>query len=132
MNKNINYFQKNLINWYDKEGRKFSWRKKSASSYKKILAEVLLQRTRAETVASFLPAFIKKYPSWEKLSSASIDELGEFLKPIGLWKRRSSSLSKLALEMKKRNGRFPSNRDGIESLPNVGQYIANAMLVFWK
>jgi A/G-specific adenine glycosylase len=49
---------------------------------------------------------------------------------LGLWKRRSSSLLYLAREVAKRNGRFPKTREEIESLPNVGQYIANAVLLF--
>ena len=31
--------------------------------------------------------------------------------------------------MAKKNGRFPRDREGIEALPGVGQYIANAILL---
>ena len=34
------------------------------------------------------------------------------------------------MEMAKRNGRLPSSRAEIESLPNVGQYVANAIELF--
>jgi A/G-specific adenine glycosylase len=33
--------------------------------------------------------------------------------------------------MAKRNGRFPKDREQIESLPGIGQYIASAVLLFY-
>ena len=50
--------------------------------------------------------------------------------PIGLWRQRAQSLNRLARAIAKRNGRFPTKRSDIESLPNVGQYIANAVELF--
>jgi len=32
--------------------------------------------------------------------------------------------------MTDRNGRFPKDRDAIEALPGIGQYIANAVMLF--
>jgi len=123
-------FRKKMLRWYSVHGRFFPWRKKSVSKFQVIIAEILLQRTRAETVANFFRNFVKKYPSWVKLSQASQKDLEKFLKPIGLWRRRASSLRSLTGEMVKRRGRFPKTRQEIESLPGIGQYIANAILLF--
>lgn len=57
-------------------------------------------------------------------------DLQQYLQPLGLWRRRAASLEKLANEMAKRRGKFPERREEIEQLPNVGQYIANAILLF--
>ena len=65
----IDKFQSTLISWYEVFGRDFYWRKRNISLYKKIISEVLLQRTRAETVALFFPVFIKRFPSWESLDA---------------------------------------------------------------
>ena len=119
-----------LLGWFEENGRKFPWRKASASNYQYIVAEVLLQRTRAETVADFFPKFIKEFPSWKKLGSVSVTSLQRHLQPIGLWRRRATSIHALAQAMAKRNGRFPKNREAIEELPGIGQYIANAVLLF--
>ena len=127
--KAISTFQAKLFSWYRSNGRHYPWRKSSASTYVRIVCEVLLQRTRANTVAEFAPSFFKKYPSWRKLASATEDQLQEDLKPIGLWQRRASSLSRLAISMSERHGHFPKTRPEIESLPSVGQYIANAVLL---
>jgi A/G-specific adenine glycosylase len=123
-------FRRALLGWYAKNGRNFPWRRKSASKYEIIVAEVLLQRTRAETVAGFYRDFIKEFPSWKKLAGANEKDLAIFLRPIGLWRRRSASLSALAQVISRRNGRFPRNREEVEALPGVGQYIANAVLLF--
>ena len=100
------------------------------SNYQKVISEVLLQRTKAETVAKFYSQFIEKYPFWKSLASAKPNELEKHLKPIGLQKQRSERLLNLAKEMVKRNGRFPKDRKRLESIPFVGQYIANAILLF--
>ena len=128
--KDVDEFRVNLLSWFQSNGRIFPWRNKSVSNYHYILAEVMLQRTKAETIAKFWPGFIKKYPSWRALSKASEVDLQNTFKPIGLWQRRAASLFLLAQEMNRRRGLFPKKRDEIEALPGVGQYIANAILLF--
>ncbi len=123
-------FRRNLLAWYGRSGRHFPWRNPSATNYVKIISEVLLQRTRAETVATFLPGFLRQYPSWHLLSLAPKQELELQLKPLGLHTRRAAAVSALAAELRGRNGRFPSEREAIEALPGVGQYIANAVELF--
>lgn len=126
----LSWFRKNISRWFDKKERNFPWRKKSASKYQLIIAEVLLQRTQAETVSRFYPRFIKKFPSWKALTKAREKDLQVILKPIGLWRQRANAIKKLSSEMAKRNGRFPKTREEIEKIPAVGQYIANAVLMF--
>ncbi len=128
-NKLLLLFRKKLLTWYATNGRSFSWRQSSVSKYKLVISELLLQRTRAETVESFFSSFIRLFPSWKKLSDANESEISKIIKPIGLWKRRASTLKQLATIMAKKNGRFPKSRADIEALPGVGQYIANAILL---
>jgi len=126
----ISDFQEQILKWYEANARKFPWRNKSANNYIRIISEVLLQRTKAETVAKYFPIFIKKYSSWRKLGQATIEELENVLKPLGLQKQRASRLFKLAQEMKSRNGRFPSSRNQVEEMSMMGQYITNAYELF--
>lgn len=124
----IQEFQEKLLAWYKANGRNFPWRKKSISNYQKVICEVLLQRTKAETISKFFPAFIKKYPSWKSITESSVAELEETLKPIGLYRQRAGRLHKLALEMKKRGGRIPNDYEELQTIPMMGQYIANAAM----
>jgi A/G-specific adenine glycosylase len=126
----VRAFQRSILPWFSREGRMFPWRDKSASHYFVAISEILLQRTRAETVAAFLPLFAKRFPGWNQLARANDEELQAFLAPIGLWRRRADSLRALAQEMRSRRGRFPVTRNEIEELPGVGQYIASALLLF--
>jgi A/G-specific adenine glycosylase len=122
--------QRALLSWFKANGRQFPWRKPRVTLFQAIIAEVLLQRTQAETVAKFFPAFLARFPNWCSLANVSPDNIGEIIKPIGLWRRRSASLSSLALVMAARRGKFPRSRQDIEQLPGVGQYIANSILLF--
>lgn len=123
----IKFLQERLLTWYQKSGRRFYWRKKGLSQYKYIIAEVLLQRTKAETIAKFYPVFILEFPTWHSLTKAELKAIEIFLKPIGLYTQRALRLQNLAKEMVKRNGRLPRDRKDLESIPFMGQYIANAV-----
>ena len=126
----IEFFQKQLLEWYKLNGRKFPWRNKSATNYERIISEVLLQRTKAETVAKYFPKFIKRYPSWKQLGNASEKDLIEILKPFGLSTQRGKRPYKLAQELKKRKGVFPQDRSVVEEIPMMGQSISNAYELF--
>lgn len=119
-----------MLVWFGTFKRKFVWRNKSASNYVRIISEVLLQRTKAETVSKYLPKFLSAYPSWSKLGEASEQDLIEILKPLGLSNQRGKRLYKLAQELKKRKGVFPKERSVVEEMPMMGQYITNAYELF--
>lgn len=123
-------FRNKLLAWFQCNGRAFPWREPSATQYLLLVVEVLLQRTRAETIRDFLPSFLRRFPGWASIAACDVDELGEALKPIGLWRRRVAPLQGLASEMVARNGLWPRDRDELESIPAVGQYVANAALLF--
>jgi A/G-specific adenine glycosylase len=125
----ISNFQKQLVTWHLKNGRNFPWRKQRVSNYQKVIAEVLLQRTKAETVAKFYPQFIKRFPSWKALANTELEDIENSLKAIGLQQQRAARLLSLAKEMTKRNGRFPKPRHELEAIPFVGQYIASSIML---
>ena len=128
--KSIHYFQERILDWFEQNRRTFPWRKPGISSYKKVIAEVLLQRTKAETIAKFYTIFLKKYPSWDSIHKTRLSTLEKTLIPIGLNRQRSVLLKKLAKEMTKLNGRLPKTKEEIERLPFAGQYITNAILQY--
>jgi A/G-specific adenine glycosylase len=125
--KKMKEFQVSLIGWYELHGRKFPWRKKNLTHYQVIIAEVLLQRTRAKTVSTFYSSFITEFPNWTAIARADLIIIEDYLKPIGLYKQRAKRLHKLALEMERRNGKLPKDRQELEKMPFFGQYIANAI-----
>ena len=122
--------QRGLLGWYSTNDRGYPWRRSSATKYQRVIAEVLLQRTKADVVARMFNAFIARYPSWRRLAEASQVELEDTLRPLGLWKRRAVSMGALAEAMRVRRGRYPKERHLLEDLPAVGQYVCNAILMF--
>jgi len=126
-NKKIEFFQEKILEWYKINGRKFPWRNKGLTHYQLVIAETLLQRTKAETVSKFYKQFIKDFPNWIALANADTLVIEEYLKPIGLYRQRSKRLKGLALEIVKRKGKLPKDRAELESIPFIGQYTANAV-----
>ncbi len=126
----VRWCRRQLLNWYSRHRRLLPWRRRSAGLYQKIVVEILLQRTQAGTVERFFSSFFQRFRSWNDVSAASIEDLGEVLRPIGLWRRRAGALKALASEMVRRRGVFPIDRRQIEALPGVGQYVASAVLLF--
>lgn len=123
-------FRKLLLKDWKKSGRNFPWRKKRATRYHRIVSEILLQRTQAGVVARFWPQFIRQFPSWKAIARTPLGEVHQTLAPIGLAKQRAPRLLALAEALGRTNGRFPFERSKIEALPAVGQYVANAVVMF--
>src|ERR1700733_8186315 len=126
----ISFFRYQLRKWALANMRDFPWRSRRASLYERILSEILLQRTRAETVAAFWPLFITRFPSWNVIAGSTRQEIQEVLKPLGLSAQRAPRLHSLATILAKSNGCFPRDRILLEEMPGVGQYIANAIMTF--
>ena len=119
---------KELLQWYERKGRDFPWRR-AESCYERIVAEILLQRTQAATVSNFYGSFLQRYPSWESLAGATEQDLGNLLKPIGLWRRRARTLIRLSRALIELGCQFPSTRIELERLPGISQYIASSVLL---
>ena len=123
----INEFQSKLLAWFTVHGRVLPWREPGLSDYELFIAEVLLQRTKAENVANYYPRFLATFPSWESLANIDSELLEEYLRPLGLAAQRTPRIKALAAEMVARHGKIPRDRADLETIPLVGQYIANAI-----
>lgn len=121
---------KDLKDWAKANGRDFPWRSSNAGTYQQVVVEVLLQRTTATAVAGCFEAFVAKYPDWSQLAAAKVEDLEEFLKPLGLWRRRAQSLLGIARYAAQNHGHFPSDPNEHRHVPAVGQYVSNAILQF--
>lgn len=120
---------KRLERWFDRHGRRFPWRLES-DRYKLFIVELLLQRTRAETIEKIYREFFDMYPSLGQLASADVQELRGFFSRIGL-KYRAERLKETARSILARyGGEVPCDADSLLKLKGVGVYIASALLNF--
>jgi A/G-specific adenine glycosylase len=110
-----------LETWFDRAGRTFIWRG-WRDQYRSAVTEILLQRTRADSVAKFLGRFLERYPSWASLQAADFADLSTDLSSLGLQRRRAGGLKALA-EFVLQGGEFG------EAAPGVGQYVSRAVSV---
>jgi len=123
-------FAQQLLKWFSKNRRGFPWRETS-DPYKVLMAEIFLRKTDAGKVSSIYEHFIRKYPGFEALINADGRYLENFLRPLGLYRRRTKELKNLAqIVMTKHRGEIPRSREELLGLPGVGDYIANAILCF--
>lgn len=124
----IEQFRRDLLDWSEGNLREFPWREGDLTPYEVMIAEILLQRTRAENVVSVYDEFLDRFPDLGALADAEQPEVAELLRPLGLHNRRSSSLMEIADEL---NGEdFPRTEEELLELPHVGRYVANAVLCF--
>lgn len=119
-----------LIQWSSANGRDFPWRRPEATTYEQIVVEVMLQRTTATAVARFYDRFFQRFPDWGTLAEASVEELEEFLRPLGLWRRRAKSLLGISAYARDNRGHFPRSVEEHSDIPAVGQYVSNAIRLF--
>ncbi|MBW0147864.1 hypothetical protein [Marinobacter arenosus] len=126
----IAWFSSQLRIWFARSGRDFPWRHPDISIYEVVILELLLQRTRAETVSKHYSFFFDSFPDWRALAEASTSVLESQLKPFGLYRRRAEVFQSLGKEVNKLEGKLPHSRDELKALPGLGDYIVNAILMY--
>lgn len=126
------FLEKYLINNEPQSGQYF-WRK-TDDPYKIMVAEIMLQRTRADQVKEVYVNFIKKYPDITSLHNANKKDMAKILCSLGLIKRVEYLKQISNILIKKHDGKIPNNKKSILNLPMVGEYTANAIMVhaFYK
>jgi A/G-specific adenine glycosylase len=122
----IRHIRRTLIRWGRANYQDFPWRRADAG-WHGLIAEVLLQRTRAAAVVPVYEAFVKRYPTPVLLAVAPIEELEQLLFPLGLrW--RVPRLRELGRALAAAGGSVPRCREKLMRLPLVGEYAAAAWL----
>lgn len=124
-------FQKRVIFWYRQKGRVFYWRTHALNAWQWLVLELLLKKTRAETVERAFPSLVAKYSEPKVVVQASDLELESDLRNLGLYRQRRMALKLIAEKiLSEHSGRTPSDQASLASLPHVGLYITNAVLCF--
>ena len=116
-----------LLKWFVEHGRSFSWRK-STTPFVVLTTEILLKKTTAGAVERFLPGFLARYSDPFSIDESSVEELKDFLAPLGLSMQRAVQMKSLAGELiRNYGGQVPSQLSQLLELPGVGPYIASAV-----
>lgn len=126
----IAFFRRKLLAWSNDNLRDFPWRRDDISNYQLIITEILLQRTKAETVSNYFETFFKKYPDWGSIIDADIQDLENILKPLGLYKHRAKRIYNIIQEYKAKKEELPKNKNQLQESNLSTLYISNAYELF--
>ena len=122
-------FQKFVLGYFKKNGRSFPWRD-TKDPYKILVSEVMLQQTQTERVVVKYAEFLKAFPTWKALSSATPAEVVKVWMGLGYY-RRAFNLHKAAqCVCNEYGGVPPQTAEGLRDLPGVGPYTASAVAAF--
>jgi A/G-specific adenine glycosylase len=130
MNKKEQHFVDTVWEYYKLAGRhQLPWRQ-TQNPYYILVSELMLQQTQVQRVIPKYQAFIKRWPTVQKLAQAPQGAVLTAWQGLG-YNRRAKFLHQCAKTIvAKPAGVFPTSRKELESLPGVGPYTAGAILAF--
>ena len=96
--------------------------------YELVIAVMLSAQTTDKSVNAVTPILFEKYPSLDDLEKASLEDIEEVIKPIGLYKNKAKNLKGIVHDLIYRfNCVVPSNKDELMTLPGVGNKTAGVI-----
>ena len=99
-----------------------------AKDYELVIAVMLSAQTTDKSVNAVTPVLFAKYQSLDALNNASLEEIEEILKPIGLYKNKAKNLKGIVKELIERfNYAVPSDKEQLMTLPGVGNKTAGVI-----
>jgi A/G-specific adenine glycosylase len=125
------FFRSRLLKWSDSNFASFPWRK-TRNRFHALVAEVMLQRTKAEQVAPIFSEFVRRYPSPEKAAHDSPKRFIHLLKPLGLLWRAKTMRALVVRLASEKSTQIPSDMPRLLRLPGIGDYAASAFLLFHR
>lgn len=122
-------FSEQLIDWYEHNQRSLPWRN-IRDPYRIWLSEIILQQTRVEQGLPYYQRFLEKFPTADKLASASEEEVLRLWQGLGYYSRARNLHAAAKIIQSEHKGVFPKDYDTIKALPGIGPYTAAAIASF--
>ncbi len=122
----IDWFRSRLKDWSKNNFRSYPWRE-TTDAYAIFVAEFMLQKTGADTVAPIYQAFLKKSPNIAALATAPVSEVATTIEPLGLFFRAERLSQSAQIILEKNRGIVPSSERELLKLPGVGKYTARSI-----
>ena len=96
--------------------------------YELVIAVMLSAQTTDKSVNAVTTVLFNKYKSLDELNAASLEDIEEILKPIGLYKNKAKNLKGIVKDLiVKFNYVVPSDKDLLQTLPGVGNKTAGVI-----
>lgn len=98
------------------------------SPFELLVAVVLSAQTTDASVNRITPGLFAKFPTPQAMAEASIEEISECIRSIGLYRNKARSLKALSESLVEQfDGVVPSSRKELMSLAGVGRKTANVI-----
>ncbi|OGI21840.1 MAG: hypothetical protein A2808_02755 [Candidatus Moranbacteria bacterium RIFCSPHIGHO2_01_FULL_55_24] len=125
------FFEEKLEDFFQKTGREhLPWRKKKITAYEVWVSEIMLQQTQVSRVIGYYERFMKKFPTVEKLATASWEEFLPYYQGLGYYMRGRNMLLAARMVVDDYGGKFPEETAKLRKLPGIGPYTAAAIQSF--
>jgi len=121
-------FAQQVLEWYDRFGRKTLPWQLDKTAYQVWLSEVMLQQTQVATVIPYFQRFIARFPNVNALAAAPLDEVLHLWTGLGYYARARNLHKAAQMIAEQHGGEFPTTFDDIVALPGIGRSTAGAIL----
>lgn len=119
-------FRARLLAWYDAHARDLPWRK-NHDPYRVWVSEIMLQQTRVAAVIEHYHAFLRRFPTVQKLAAARQSSVLAAWSGLGYYRRARMMHAAAKVIVRNLKGEFPQTAVGLRDLPGVGRYTAAAI-----
>lgn len=103
-----------VMSWANARGRRPAWRT-APDAYRLAVAEILLQKTKAEDVEPIWARLVLRYPTAQRLARARNGDIARLVAGLGLGRQRTERLKRMAAVM------WREGPDALR-LPGIGSY----------
>ncbi len=122
------HFQKLIIDWFDKNGRKTLPWQQPATPYRVWISEIMLQQTQVDTVIPYFQKFIQQFPEVDVLANANTDKVMHLWSGLGYYARARNLHKSAKILQTKHQSKLPQSIEQLEALPGIGKSTAGAIL----
>ncbi len=102
------------------------------NAYELTIAVLLSAQTTDISVNKVTPLLFEKYPSVYELSQASLKDVENILKTLGLYRNKAKNIITLAKQVIENfDGEIPDNQTDLVTLAGIGRKSANVVVSCW-
>ena len=121
-------FSKNVLNWFEQQGRKhFPWQQQK-TLYRVWISEIMLQQTQVTTVIPYYERFMTSFPDINDLANSDEDNVLHHWTGLGYYARARNLHKSAKIIRDQYNGKFPTDIEQVIALPGIGRSTAGAIL----
>ncbi|QHA88046.1 A/G-specific adenine glycosylase [Serratia rhizosphaerae] len=121
-------FSHQVLEWYQRYGRKTLPWQLDKTPYQVWLSEVMLQQTQVATVIPYFQRFMARFPTVSQLAAAPLDEVLHLWTGLGYYARARNLHKAAQTIVAQHGGEFPTSFEEIAALPGIGRSTAGAIL----